>query len=611
MSVPWTNRFTIDQAVDVLDNDMAPKALSETWSNLQGTSLDASSVRDALDANRNAMLEGIVVQAQRATVAAGLIGLRPEQFSKVGDLLGLDIAKLALRTALEAAEEAGLIDKIKQFVMEAIEQLLVKISEVTALAVCAAIPVVGWVAAIVLDFAFGIADLIREKDKAEEALAEAKETCPQPVATANSDRDSAIAAMQVMRTRDWSRLFMPMATPNFTCCRAATHGGRVIGPYGAIVGPVGEGLGQFGAHAYDRPFWENLNGEYGMGCLPMLQNLGCHRVLIKPPFAHKGLRKYNQSNFNGYDTGQQMPQLQGVGYQAYSIMRSRGPTAFTVDGVQLADAWQLYAGTLGEQIGTNFEGLGRQSWDKCGEWKKADRIEMLKWWFWRIGGLGAPGAESDDVAAASRAAAKGSKVVREWREFAVYQTSLLRRLVVAYVDARTCHPNWRERIEQAQRDLLTHPTAVCDLDLGSIPEPAYLAEVEARRKQLGYACTGVADSILAIDTSATEGPSLAPIGDDADPIPSDPPPPRVPASWSRPTRIVEKGKTVGPKGRTSPPRADVGGLGTGLVPAAPPPVGGLLDDVESEVGSGIGGLAVMFGGAALGILALKELGKRA
>ena len=510
------NRITLAAANEVLRSE-SPPGMIDLW-NTAGQ-LSGRALEDSRAQHQGAVVANLAQDAQRAYAAAAVVGVRPEQFGQLGELLRSDVVTIGLDTADKlgldlktlAASGEGILADVVETVTGAIGATVLQ-----------AVPVVGAVVGSVYRWIKGANDDQRAWEAAQNAAAA---SCQAPGYSAAVDRASADAALRRMATDDWSVLFTPECRPfanvsggwgaasgfdndsdgrvGFTCCPS---------PRGRVIAPVGVGLGdriQSSMRARAPAGFYADTTELGFGLTPMLPYQAVTRAFINAP---TGL----------IETGDTLPLTAGVGARAWASLWSGGPTSFAVDGQALSSAWlEHIQGMTSDILNSPKLGAGHGAETLCEGWSKPARELFVRQALARFGG-GTLGLTA-------------TRPVSDWAAFAKYQTALLRRLTIAYVDARTCHPAWRARVRQAQRDLLEFRSdrygwAVCHLDTTAIHDPDYRAAVVAAQHTHGALCA--AGTVQAQGgllwsggkVTPSTGPSLAPVGD----APALPKPPRAP-----------------------------------------------------------------------------------
>lgn len=520
-------RYVPSEVVDLLSTPQ-PDGMIDLWDALpEGAAASASAIEAARRSSQTAIVQGLSLIEQKVTAAAGLsVGFRPEIFEQVRALPGFDTlaatAELAITSKLDLA---SVTTAAKDLVIE----ILQDVGALTGSDFVQAgyLDGLGPVVAVVMWAVDTIVSEERKWKEYQEAQAAATLDCAPPAYSAKLDAAMVADALALVAAEpDWRDLFLPEARVfdptyaekvagwgpdsgfaddpgdgwrGFTCCTSTVDGGRVIAP-------VGIGIGNRIQSSFTPIFY---GSRPGFGLLPMCPDLPCHRAVI--------VTGSNQI----YDPGRSLPQLAGVGQRVWRILWGRGPAAFAVDGASIAAAWSEYFQGMRDFIGRNRAGIGgHPSFDNrvCDDWGKTGRTAALRWIFSRIGASGAE--DTDGIYSWSNALP-----VKAWRAYEDYQESMLARLVIFLVDARTCAPEWRERVRAAQAAAVdSHPTAVCEIDPDDIPDPDLRAAVKARRLQKGAQCYAVAGSRLAAygKVSPTNGPSLAPLGEDPPEIPEIP-----------------------------------------------------------------------------------------
>lgn len=549
-----------DNATAALVLEEARPGLVDLWAAVPpGHTMDGGTAATLRRVNQSKVLQGLAVVQKQAIVATGHgVGLRPEIFSTLAALPGADV----LADTVVAIFESGKLDMsdVSNLGRQVATMIFARVGEAMGAQVAMAdfLGGAGQVIAFVYQYVSLIATSIREQRELELLNQRAIKECVPPANSAETDdADVHEALKDVMSGSDWSRLFLPRVSPvdfeyvswesqggaplpggndtgfrGFTCCPSAFDRGRVIAPIGMLIGNRSQN--------WVRPAFYNASGGPGFGLLPMCPDLPVHRALIVP----------GGNSAGQYDLGDSLPVLAGLGVQAWRLLWGRGPAAFAVDGSAIADSWLHYLETMAGQIGRNEPGWGSGSkpanaldWGPplpadagiCDSWGVNLRNAALDRFFARLGVAKRDWATSGIV----HGSLLSSLPVAQWQAFAAYQSTLLERLTIAYVDARACAPAWRERVATAQRDLLEHPNAVCRVVMDAIPDPEYRAAVSARKHTKGAQCF-TASTIDSGQASPTQGPSLAPLGDDSPAIPDFPSAPK-PKPERGPTRTRSSG----------------------------------------------------------------------
>ncbi len=516
--------------------------------------MDAAALASLRRENSVSLAQGLTLLQQQVSVAAGLgPGFRPEIFEKIRDLPGVDILAATALAAFEGDLDLGTLSiAAKNTLLDIIDYVSSEFDIANSVA-----DSLGAVY-IIVQIVWGVIETIVEQTAIDRAIEEnsrdAQLACLAPGYSAAIDRSQVADALKILSGPNWERLFFPTVRPfdpelaaqaaaenwgpdahfdnpgpprppGFACC---------LTPQGwRVVSPIGLGTGNRISREWPPTFYGHST-DFGFGLLPMCPELPCHRSLI----------------FDGsraFDPAQSMPLLAGLGVQAWHLLWNRGPTAYAVDGQEISSAWSEYFGILREQVGRGAPGLGafaEFNYAVCDGWKGGP--DLIGWFFHRMGIPAA--ANPDGIVSFS-----DSLPVRAWDAFTEYQTALLDRLVVAYVDARTCAVAWRGRVAAAQAKLLTTP-AVCDLDTDSIPDPAYRAAVTEAKRKRGGQCFIFGDSI---SSDWKDGPSVAPFVPNPKPIPAFPK-----------ARLVAR-----LTGASAPPRASSTSAGGGAAIAAIATVG--------------------------------------
>lgn len=555
------NRWRVEDVQGVI-GAAPPQALIDLWDAVPpGFDLPADAVQSIVRGNQRAITEDLALLQQQVIASVGLsAGFRPEQFALLRDLPGVDIvaetAWLAITGQLDAASA-------KDLVVEILKEVGVSVQAPAAFAAYA--PAVGAVVQVVWQMVSTIVRWERLNAESDAAFEESAQECAPPAYSAIADRDLLQDGKAILLGSNWDDIFLPLVRPydpeapkwqdgtdagflGFTCCISPVDRARVIAPVGTGIGNRGQSGYFAGSGQYGDWFPPVYGSGLGLGCLPMCPDSLVHRAIVVPGASAGG------AAFT-YDPAGSLPQVGAFGTYVWHLLWSRGPACFSVDGDLIADAWAEYLGFMRRQIGGNERGFGDLGKGICDDWPAANRQAALAWFFAKLG-VPASAANPEGIYTFADAAP-----VREWRRFADLQRSLLWRPVVAYVDATTCHPNWRERVASAQEMLLEHPSAVCFLDEDSIHDLEYRARVVAARAKKGAGvCYSRGTSVAAPGVTATEGPSLDPLSSDAPPMPSFPVPARpVPG---RPD--ITRGRVPQRSSKTTAVVVGALGLGGGL-----------------------------------------------
>lgn len=533
------NRWTFDAVQPLIDAEM-PDGMVDLWDAVPAGHVTSTEALEAIGAaNQRAILAGLGAVQQKALLAAGMaVGFRPEVFDRIKDLPGVDVAaeilKMAWERDFDIVRLAGAAKGLAETILDE--------ANIGMQATAAVADALGAVAVIV-QVVWGAIDLVVTNVRADHEHAKewqlATLDCVPLAFSARLDKALTDGAVRLLTNQNWEDLFLPAVRPfssdgdflGFTCCATTTNRGRMIAPVGLGAGnrwqsSVGAtpspGMSPVPPETY------GIDNARGYGCLPMCQALPVHRAIIVP-----GAGAGTGGPYSGtYDPARALPQLGGLGVYVWRMLWAGGPSAFCVDGNKVADAWREYLSWMRRYIGFNEKRpLGspelREGWGEgipnadraCDFWPENDRQRALEWFYGEIG-VNKRWANPEGIYTFEDA-----PPVAQWRQFAKYQAALLERPVVAYVDADTCHPAWRDRVFAAQVALFEHPRAVCDLDVASIPNAAFRAAVVDRRQALGFTCSSPRD-VLAPDiaVSPSEGPSLDPLRGDAPPLPELPKP---------------------------------------------------------------------------------------
>jgi hypothetical protein len=530
----------------------APTGLVDVWDAVQdGWEPSADAVASIRKANQTAMVEAVGTNFQRVIASAGVIGFRPEQFSILSPKLDIDVRSIVIAAIAETGLDLSALGPVALAALSKVLELVTTAVGEVIINAIGAYPVIGAVVEFVYRWVKYIVDNVRaDRDDSETTETE----CPPPSYSAAIDRAQSQDCIERMRLPDWTALFSPVtntrvwveaqeawggiyeAVPahwnilGFNCCPATIGGGRVIAPVGMIPGT----RRQFGT-GNPIPF-PDFDG-FGFGLLPMVRETYGKLLPADQQRGESAGIRIARALVTGEQTwgreiGDLLPLTAAASKQAWALLWSRGPTAFTLDANTLLFRWANYFGDLTDQILGNPETL---EGSLCGDWSWKKRCWFVENLLLRLGcpGYENPGGGGIDLSKLTKSAAisraRGailvdSDVCKSWFEFDRYQKSLLRRIGIAYVDAETCHPAWRDRVHQAQVDYLTHPTAVCNCDDTSIPNAEFAAAVRAAQYKKGALCAAgyEARTIAFGPSSATTGPSLDPLGEDAPEIPEAP-----------------------------------------------------------------------------------------
>lgn len=557
------NRWTLNDVADVVKREQ-PGGLTDLWNHVPpGYALPADARAVVVRSYQDAVAQGIALFQQKAVAFAGVsVGFRPEVFEALRGLPGIDVVA---ETALAALRDGLDMGKLNAAAQKVLTKVITYVGDRmgASLAMADYAGAMGAVVAIVWGAIETIVNAENEWKEYREAQKLAALDCAPPSYSAATDRDFAQAAVELLGTPNWSDLFLPTVNPTngFTCCISAVDGGRVIAPVGLGIGNrVQSAFTPGGGWAGD---WQPdyYGSGLGYGCLPMLPNYPVHRAIVIP----------NGRSHQTYDPSWSLVQLGAVAIEAYTMLHGLGPATYTVDGDDIASAWSHYLATMRDQIARNAPGFGTSSWGEgvCDDWGLDGRMRALGWLWDRLylGKVPADafgGGRGDGIFLF-----EDSVPVSHWRSFAKIQGALLGydpdsgqkagppRLVAAYVDSHTCHPAWRQRIRQAQQELLELGDAVCRMDVTSIPDPEYRSAVEALRRQKGVPCLSWGLTVSAdFRVSATDGPSLEPLGEGSPPIPKIPIFPAPPRAQSVPAAPRRSSKAPLVMGATV-----LGGLG--------------------------------------------------
>lgn len=598
------------QKIERVAAEALPQGIVDLWDAVPtGYGLSPSASESIRRSNQTAIMQNLALVGQKAIAYSAVsVGMRPELLERIDELPGVDVVREVATLVSSKGLNMGSLTAATQLVMTNILEL----ADASTGAKQVVADVGGAVVAIA-QVVIGTVTTIVEQEKAwtayEKATIAREIECVPPAYSAAIDAGYVADGLELLKTTNWERLFLPEVSPyyvstskgewgaqsgfegegaggiyftGFTCCPSTVDRGRVIVPVGAGFGnrlAVG-----FPPHFYSgdpttasAPTGSQVGASYGFGCLPMCPDLLVHRGIIVPGKAGGGISK------SVYDPAEALPLLGGLGVRVAQLLWNGGPASYAVDGETNAEAWSNYFGQMRRQIGRNEPGIGsfvaanpRESdWDQafakgendgwgvqasdggvCDDWSQAGRSAALAYLYERIG-VDVEAATGDGIYSF-----ENSAPVRYWRKFEEYQWSLIgyglkkaRKggapvarafvkvgspyLMIAYVDARTCHPAWRKRIAKAQDELLELGDLVCQMEVDAIPDPGYRAKVVARRQKKGPVCYAVAGkNVSAGRVSASEGPSLKTVGPSV-PIPAMPEPvrksapPRVSASSAR------------------------------------------------------------------------------
>lgn len=536
--------------------------------------------------NQKALVQSLGVIEQKAIAAAGSsVGFRPELFGLIKDLPAVNVLTKAASIVAASGLDLGVLSDATKKVLT---DVVAKVGKATgsAISIAAYSSAVTAIVAVVWQAVKIIDQQYEAYQAAERESIDAQLDCKPLAFSAPIDEATVQEVIEtILPTPNWERIFLPEVRPvsvitdgpdkwvvktGFTCCPSTVDRGRVIAPVGIGIGNRQQ---QYIGGSGDG--WSSEVGYYGSG-----PGFGCLPMCTEVPFARPGLPVHRAIIVPGgggriYDPAEALPLLAGLGIQVWHMLWTGGPATFTVDGRLIADAWANYFQTMREQIAFNLPGFGTpgrpdesnffEAWFQinkqatpsvCDNWPQKDRSRTLAWLYERIGVD--PRAANPDEGIYNFA---WSSPARWWRDFEIYQLALLGydakgkkvgppRLVAAYVDARTCHPAWRRRVKQAQRELLDLTSvglgpAVCRMEVDSIADQEYRAEVEARRKQRGPMCYAVAGrNISNARVSATEGPSLIPLGEGSPKLPTIPIPAKPARAQRTPPRSSKAVTTV-------------------------------------------------------------------
>lgn len=475
------------ERVEQLLSGPLPSSTVELW-NASGI-VDEATRLAVLRNNSRAFAESAGAIWQRSILGAGTgPGFRPEQWAELENVTAVDAIALASELAGQFGLDLGAW--AQDVAVEVFSEVVDLVAADLVDSVVSAVPVVGPVVRFLVAWGRGIAAMIRadiEQNERDESSRD-EDSCPLPGYSASIDQVLAESALSLLSTGDWSEIFRPLSldTAPWNVCPPVPNS-----PVRSIT-PRGLGLGT----------WQDDvdPGPFGLSCTPMIPGLLVHRGWIA------------NTTDDIREIGDGLPLLASVGARAWSLLWGRGPAAFAVDGDQLADQWRRF-------LDAEFAASRPAN---RGTWKQGNADWWLKVASSRLRG-------SSQVQGSSVGIGASFPVAKAWEAFAVYQRSLLGRPVVAYVDARSCHPAWRKRIEDEQRDLLTSPR-VCDLDLDRIRDPAYLDAVTAERVRRGAVCFAAHELKAPGGPVISTGPSLDPLGGPLPPIPEPPivRPPRAP-----------------------------------------------------------------------------------
>ncbi len=506
------------------------RALVDAWDAIPpGTTLDAKALSALRQDNQVALAQGLTLLQQQVTAATGLgPGFPPEIFEKVKDLPGVDVVAQTIVAALEGRLDLAEVTKASVGVLRDIVQEVTDGLEISA-------TVADYLGGlnIVVQIVMGFITMVVEGNRLAAALRESNEDeghgCIAPMYSAKVDQSEVAGALEMLTRPDWTNLFMPIVrpfdpeltaqaaawalenglpkgpqyVPGFSCC-LTTQGWRVIAP-------VGSGVGNRVQHDWDPTFY--YGDEYGYGLLPMCPELACHRALI----AGTGTNP---------EIGKPLALTSALGVQAWRQLWAGGPATWAAAGKEIAGAWFEYLTILRYQVAGNRGGVGTwtdeyvgRGWfgDKqgghasvCANWDGAQAYveDMLV-------RLGMPAGSGNPNGIVNMG---DSLPVRAWTAFDEYQTAMLERVAVAYADARTCVPSWRQRVAEAQLGLLDS-AAVCNVVVAAVPDPGYRADVEAAKRARGGQCF-IASSTISSDRGSR--PSSIPWTSNPRPLPNFP-----------------------------------------------------------------------------------------
>jgi hypothetical protein len=509
--------------------ERTPEGLLNMWDAVEpGFTSTTGAWQDAQASASVALAQGISLLEQKAVAAAGFgVGFRPEVFAKIKSLPGFDVlvetAKLALEGQLDIA---GLTNAAKNLLVE----IAFKVGTMVGipLAVAGYAPGIGLAVALVWTLVQTMVEEKRKYEAYKAAVDRQALECIAPGYSVQLDQAQCTAALALLTGPDWRDLFMPevrIFDPSYagkaSGWGAASGFGNDVGPLDAgwlgvtccptpdgarVIAPIGSGIGNRAQRGW-KPIYHGKRP--GFGLLPFVPDLMVHRAIITQP-----------GGLGTYEAGRALPQLAGLGSHVWGLLWNCGPAAFALDGRSIANAWDEQLRGMKLFVGGNPVGIGgvvSSGRKACDEWPEAGRRAALDFFFTK---LGMPDASQDGITSWSEAAP-----VKAWNLFADYQETLLERVGIAYVDARTCAPEWRARVRQAQLDLLDHPTAVCEVSTLAIPDDEYRAAVLARKMKKGGQCFAVSDRLAAYaEVSANTGPSLAPLSERAPDVPEQPAP---------------------------------------------------------------------------------------
>lgn len=520
-------RWTSNEVLQTL-GEAPPSGLVDLWDavppNYAATAGAWSDLRSSVSTS---LAQGITQLGQKTVAAAGLgIGFRPEQLEAIRDLPGFDVLLETARLALEDGLDIGTMTN-------AAKDLLVSIATRVGTTIGIPVAMAGYAPGIGLAVAlvWSVVQMLIEEKRRADAYQKASDRaaleCIAPAYGVAFDQAQCTAALALLTGPDWRDLFLPEARPfdpeyvetaqgwgpdsgfggpptslldhgyrGFTCC-PTNEGARVVAP-------IGSGIGNRSQRDFAPVFYGK---RAGLSLLPMCPELTCHRGLISGVMSH-------------YDAGRSLPRLSSLGVQVWGMLWSGGPSAFSVDGRMLAQSWAEYLGIMKTWIGTNPRGIGGLSssnFAACDDWPETPRRALLSRFFQQ---LGMPASAGEDGITNWDAALP----VAGWKAFEAYQKTLLERVGIVWVDARSCAPEWRERVRAAQQRVVDHPTLPCDLpSVEPVPDPALREQLKAARRSKGAQCFTVSDRLAAYtEVSATTGPSLAPVSEGAPEVPEIP-----------------------------------------------------------------------------------------
>lgn len=505
---------------------------------------------DSLENNPSQMIEALLKEqyasdllgnqgalTQQSALAVGTIGVMPSQWGQMLSLGQIDTGKLALGMLWDVVSTSGLADFIQEQLVE-LGMMILKSILGGVEQLLGGIPVIGWAVDIILGLVRVITAMVQASNVSDLVP---PQYCRPPRADIGSDEALSRRFLDQMQTWDWSSMFSPA--------------GWQIGTMGSYQPSLEIGccpIENTDSYVMKTSVWTQARGH---GVVPGSGDIK------SGPWIHETLI-FGTGSWPMTDTGDWLPQSRTVAGQAWCYLFN-GPTMFCADASELASRWRTYLGLLIERASACVpngkywfnDGKGQKGWRRNmvspqdASRRRGALLDRFGLTTEKLAKLGlTPEAvfssgSARDIAIEASDPVRGSKVLHD------RQRTFVRRPVVAYVDTpKMPAGKWKDAVVAAQKGLLTHFPTVCALDLASIPDDVYRAQVEmARTESDGKQCKFA-------------GPgNFAPVGLETEPFdpnaPNVPPMPNWPDSVPSGSSLVPHLKKLGVKVGTQTPKS--------------------------------------------------------